>query len=250
MANLKEIRTRIASVNSTMQITSAMKMVSAAKLRKAQDAIVQLRPYAGKLSEILSDISGSLDTSEGWFSEEREVKNVLIVPIVSNRGLCGAFNSSVIKKVEQLIKAEFADKNVTILPAGKKADDHFKSTSYYIKGVNLPRHMNEIWDDLTFDNVANKAEKLITVFANGEFDKVLLVYNRFKNAAVHLLTVEQFLPVLPAEPVEKLKSAGKSANDYIYEPARTEILSDLVPRSLRTQFYKAFLDSRAAEHGA
>jgi len=249
MANLKVIRNRIVSVNSTMQITSAMKMVSAAKLRKAQDAIIKLRPYANKLNEILSHLSDSLDSTEGWFSEQRDVKSVLIIALTSNRGLCGAFNTSIIKKVEQLINKDFYDCNVTVLPSGKKAEDHFKKTEYFIKGVNLPRNMNEIWDNLTFNNVSGKAEKLMTVFKEKEFDKILLVYNQFKNAAVHLLTVEQLLPVLP-------KSVGDEtvphhySNDYIFEPGKIEIITDLIPRSLKIQFYKAYLDSFAAEHGA
>jgi len=246
MANLKEVRNRITSVKSTMQITSAMKMVSAAKLRRAQDAVVRMRPYAEKLQELLENLSTSLDSSDGAYSDDREVKNVLIVPISSNRGLCGAFNANVVKKANMLIRTEFTDAKVTVLAIGKKADDAFKKTEFNIKGTTLPRHTNELYNDLTYNNVAEVAEKIMTAYTGKQFDKVVLIYNKFKNAAVQELTTEQFLPVLP--PV--LEEGASANNDYIFEPEKEEIVQMLIPKSLKTQLYKAILDSHASEHGA
>lgn len=245
MANLKEIRSRITSVNSTMQITSAMKMVSAAKLRKAQDAITQMRPYAEKLTEILSNLSASLDGSDGVYTSEREVKNVLLVPISSNRGLCGGFNANVIKATNRLISGTYQGKNITVLPIGKKAEDFFKNTEYVIHGNTLPRHLNELFDNLTFENVAEVAQKIMAAYANKQFDKVVLVYNKFKNAAMQILMEEQFLPVLPPE-----GSDSNAAQDYLFEPSKAEIVEQLIPKSLKTQLFKAMLDSHASEHGA
>jgi F-type H+-transporting ATPase subunit gamma len=246
MANLKEVRNRIVSVSSTQQITSAMKMVSAAKLKRAQDAVTQMRPYANKLREILENLSSGLDSSEGVYSRQRTVKNVLLVVITSNRGLCGAFNANVIKKASQLAKTEYRDKQVSMLCIGKKANDFFKKSDYKIIGSDMPRKLNELFDKLTYDNVAPVAEKVMEAFAKGQFDKVELVYNQFKNAAVQNLVVETMLPVTPAQGSEK----KKMVNDYIFEPGKEEIVKDLIPRSLKTQFYKALLDSHAAEHGA
>jgi F-type H+-transporting ATPase subunit gamma len=248
MANLKEVRNRITSVSSTQQITSAMKMVSAAKLRRAQDAIVQMRPYASKLKEILENLSASLDSSEGVFSKQRDVKNVLIVVITSNRGLCGGFNANVIKAASRLAKSEYKNAKVSVLPIGKKAADFFKKTEYGIVGSDMPRGLNELFDSLTFVNVAPVAEKIMQLYVDGQFDKIELVYNQFKNAAVQITTVEQFLPVAPPKVISTEKAVA--ATDYIFEPSKEFIVSDLIPRSLKTQLFKALLDSHAAEHGA
>ena len=248
MANLKEIRIRIKSVNSTMQITSAMKMVSAAKLRRAQDAITQMRPYANKLREILVNLSSSLDQSDGGqFSEERDVKKVLLVPITSNRGLCGAFNANVVKQTRRLIKEEYADANVSILAIGKKGDDFFKKNEEYNSGLTFENHPNTLYDNLDFEHVAPVAEAIMEAFVAKQFDKVVIVYNGFKNAAVQLLSTEQFLPVVPPKSDE---ADNKMATDYIFEPSQEQIVRDLIPKSLKTQLYKAMLDSHAAEHGA
>jgi F-type H+-transporting ATPase subunit gamma len=247
MANLKEIRNRIVSVSSTQQITKAMKMVSAAKLRRAQDAITQMRPYANKLKELLENLSASLEnSSEGKYGEQREVKNVLIIPVTSNRGLCGAFNNNVIKHTNQIIK-QYANTNISVLCVGKKADEFFKRTDYHIVGSDLPRHLNELFDNLAFDNVAPVAEHIMQAFVNKQFDKVILVYNQFKNAAVQILTEEQLLPVLPPA-----KTANSKSNkvDYVFEPNKEQIVADLIPKSLKLQLFKSLLDSYASEHGA
>ena len=245
MPNLKEVRVRITSVNSTKQITSAMKMVSAAKLRKAQDAVTQMRPYAEKLQEILQGVSAGLDTSENVYGRNEKDENVLIIAISSNRGLCGAFNSQVIKHVKHLIADDYKDKNVTILTFGKKAEEAFRKTDHFIKGTLLPRHTNEIFDDLTYDRSAEAAAKIMSAFKAKQFDRVMLVYNSFKNAAVQIVKTEQFLPVLPPEN----EGSGVDA-DYIFEPNKNEIVADLIPKSLKTQLFKALLDSAASEHGA
>jgi len=247
MANLKEIRNRITSISSTMQITSAMKMVSAAKLRKAQNAVTQMRPYANKLQEILSNVSSTLDSSEGIYSVEREVRNVLIVSITSNRGLCGGFNSNVIKAAKRLAETEYKDCNTTVFSIGKKSLDAFKTTELGITGTLLPRHPEKIWDDLTFEKSSEIAEKLMTQFTEGYQDKIVLVYNQFKNAAVQIVQEEQFLPVLPPE-VEA--GASNNSADYIFEPSKEFIVEEMIPKSLKTQLFKALLDSLASEHGA
>ena len=239
MANLKEIRNRIASIGSTMQITSAMKMVSAAKLKKAQDAITQMRPYAEKLTELLQSLSASLEGEVGGvYSQQKEVSKALIVVITSNRGLCGGFNSSVIKATAKHIEDNFNGKEVALLTIGKKGFDILS------KSFKVIEKDNEIFDDLTFDNVAIIAEKIMSLFAEGRFDKVELVYNHFKNAATQITTIEQFLPIEPA------KGTVKVNTDYIFEPSKAEIVLDLIPKSLKTQLYKAIRDSFAAEHGA
>lgn len=243
MANLKEIRNRITSVNSTMQITSAMKMVSAAKLKRATDAIVQMRPYAEKLQEILSNLSSSLDSADGQYSEEREVENVLLVAITSNRGLCGAFNNNVVKRVNALTK-EYQGKNITILPVGKKAADAFKR-SEHLAGEEYPKDLHELYDDLSFSNVSTVPQFIMDHFASKKVDKVVIVYNAFKNAASQDLKSEQFLPVVAPE-----TDGNANNNDYIFEPNKEEIVEELIPKSLKTQFYKAMLDSHASEHGA
>lgn len=246
MANLKEIRNRIVSISSTRQITSAMKMVSAAKLRRAQDAITQMRPYSRKLQEILENLSAGLDSNEGVYSQEREVKNVLFVSITANRGLCGGYNNNVIKTVKKIAETEYADCNVTIISIGKKSMDAFKSFPSAIKGKDIFSKSVEIVDNLTFENTAEIAQTLMSEFAEKKQDKIVLVYNQFKNAAVQEIQVEQFLPVVPTE----TEGTAKSSADYIFEPNKEFIIQELIPKSLKTQLFKALLDSRASEHGA
>ena len=238
MANLKEIRNRISSVSSTMQITSAMKMVSAAKLKKAQDAITAMRPYADKLTELLQNLSATLDADSGSkFANQREVKNVLIVAITSNRGLCGAFNSNIIKQANYLANS-YAGKKVSVVAIGKKANDALS------KEYEILANESTVFDDLTFDNVAQIAELLMQKFEEGSVDKIELVYNKFKNAATQIVTTEQFLPIVPS-------ADGTDANqDYIFEPTKSEIVETLIPKSLKTQLFKAIRDSFASEHGA
>ena len=237
MANLKEIRNRIASVSSTMQITSAMKMVSAAKLKKAQDAITAMRPYSDKLTELLQNLSATLDADSGSkYSEQREIKNVLIVAITSNRGLCGAFNSNIIKRATAV--AESYDAKVSIVAIGKKANDALS------KNFEVISNQSPVFDDLTFDNVAAIAEMLMEQFESKAFDKIEVVYNKFKNAATQEIMTEQFLPIVP------LDSASNSNQDYIFEPSKEEIVETLIPKSLKTQLYKSIRDSFASEHGA
>lgn len=248
MANLKEIRNRITSVQSTMQITSAMKMVSAAKLKRAQDAVTQMRPYSDKLQDILTNLSSSLDMSENQFASDKEEKNVLILAVTSNRGLCGGFNNNVIKEVFRLAKEDYKDANVSVLSIGKKANDAFKRTEYNIKGSYLPSHLEELWNDLTFDNVAPKAEKIMQAYVDGHIDKVVLVYNHFKNVATQIVKAEQFLPIEAPEVNEEESNAAQI--DYIFEPSKDEIVEELIPKSLKIQFYSALLDSHAGEHGA
>lgn len=245
MANLKEIRNRISSVNSTMQITSAMKMVSAAKLKRAQDAITQMRPYAEKLQEILGNLTSSLDTSENEYARVKEVKEVLIVGITSNRGLCGGFNNNIAKEVKRIAREENKGANVTILPVGKKMADAIKGTDWSIGGTKLPHHTEQVWDNLTFENACKISENLMDRFTEGSLDKIIIVYNAFKNAAVQHVTTEQFLPIVPSQ-----QETGASNTDYLFEPSKEEIVQNLIPNSLKTQFYKALLDSNASEHGA
>jgi F-type H+-transporting ATPase subunit gamma len=247
MPSLKEVRSRIVSVNSTKQITAAMKMVSAAKLRRAQDAIVRMRPYAEKLQTILSNVSASLEGNEGKYSQQREVKKVLLVAIVSNRGLAGAFNTQVFRSVRRLApQFEAEGKTVHVLPLGKKAMDAYRRTKYF--NPELPTDGASLYDGLSFDKVAPKAELLMELFANGTYDHVVLIYNKFKNAAVQVLAEEQYLPVLPAAVDSTAAKATKT--DHIMEPSREVIVQEIVPKSLKIQLYKAILDSNAAEHGA
>ena len=237
MANLKEIRNRIASVSSTMQITSAMKMVSAAKLKKAQDAITAMRPYANKLTELLQNLSATLDADSGSkYSDQREIKNVLIVAITSNRGLCGAFNSNIIKRATAV--AESYDAKVSIVAIGKKANDALS------KNFEVISNQSPVFDNLTFANVAAIAEMLMEQFESKAFDKIEVVYNKFKNAATQEIMTEQFLPIVPSD------SASNSNQDYIFEPSKEEIVETLIPKSLKTQLYKSIRDSFASEHGA
>ena len=241
MANLKEIRNRIVSVSSTMQITSAMKMVSAAKLKKAQDAITAMRPYSEKLTELLQNLSATLDSNNGGvFAEQRPVNKVLIVAITSNRGLCGAFNANVIKQIKNL-QVAYAGKEVDVLAIGKKGNDVLKKT------CNIVANRSELFDALTFENVAEAAQMLMDKFAEGEYDKIELVYNHFKNAATQIVLTEQFLPL---EPAAENENSNAAATDYIFEPGKEEIVLSLVPLSLKTQLYKAVRDSFASEHGA
>ncbi|WP_394747953.1 ATP synthase F1 subunit gamma [Spongiimicrobium salis] len=239
MANLKEIRNRIASVSSTMQITSAMKMVSAAKLKKAQDAITAMRPYADKLTELLQSLSGSLDVGSGSaYADDREVNKVLVVAITSNRGLCGAFNSNILKQTSVLLNDTYAGKEVDFMAIGKKANDFLEKKSSVIG------NHSSVFDELTFDNVATIAETLMELFTNGAYDKIEIVYNKFKNAATQIVITEQFLPIVP------INAEENSSADYIFEPEKAEIVEQLIPKSLKTQLYKAIRDSFASEHGA
>ena len=239
MANLKEIRNRITSVSSTMQITSAMKMVSAAKLKKAQDAITAMRPYAEKLTELLQNLSSTLDGDTGGeYTTQREIKKVLIVAITSNRGLSGAFNSNVVKAAKT--RSEFyAGKQVDIFSLGKKGGDVLKKTHHIIE------HHNAIFDNLTFENAAHIADAITAKFVSGEYDRVELIYNQFKNAATQIIQTEQFLPLAPIA-----SDVAASSGDYIFEPSKEEIVLALIPKSLKTQLYKALRDSFASEHGA
>ena len=239
MANLKDIRTRIQSVGSTMQITNAMKMVSAAKLKKAQDEIEKMRPYAEKLTELLSGLSATLDKDMGGvYAAEREVNNVLLVPITSNRGLCGALNTNIIKQSIRLINNEYAGKNVSILTVGKKANDQLS------KKYSIAANKSDVFDDLNYANVAAVAQSIMDDFADAKYDKVVLIYNSFKNAATQIVKTEQMLPLQAQE------SDSNVVLDYIYEPSQKEIVLELIPKSLKTQFYKAIRDAWASEHGA
>jgi F-type H+-transporting ATPase subunit gamma len=239
MANLKEIRNRISSIGSTIKITSAMKMVSAAKLKKAQDAIIQMRPYANKLTELLQNLSASLNSDEGGiYTKTKKVNHVLIVAITSNRGLCGGFNSSIIKQIKNIAITKYEGKEITLLTIGKKGNDLLS------KEFNIYKNESDIFDDLTFKNVTGIAEDLMLKFSDGSFDKIELVYNRFKNAATQIMTEEQYLPIVPPD------SDESSNTDYIFEPSKQEIVKGLIPKSLKIQLFKAIRDSFASEHGA
>jgi F-type H+-transporting ATPase subunit gamma len=248
MANLKEIRERKASVASTRQITSAMKMVSAAKLKKAQDAIVQFRPYAEKLQEILASVGDSLkDDEDNQFADQRDNERILLVLITSNRGLCGAFNSNAIKATIQRALTQYEPqmmaRKVDFIAVGKKGADFLRK-----KGYNVIFDGSDLFDDLSFDRVATIASMIMGLFTDEEYDHVDMIYNRFKNAGTQILTEEQFLPI----EVDDLasESASFSNVDYIFEPTKEYIVQELIPRSLKLQFYKAILDSHASEHGA
>jgi F-type H+-transporting ATPase subunit gamma len=245
MANLKEVRNRIASVSSTQQITKAMKMVSAAKLKRATSAIVQLRPYANKMKDILSNLSASMDGSNSPYTLEREPNKVLIISISSNRGLAGAFNMNVIKMTNNLISEKYSDQlrkgNVHIVAIGKKVQDFYEKRKYTVIGNN-----NELYSDLSFENTSKITESVMAAFAKGDYDKVELVYNQFRNAAVQILTTEQLLPVPKSDNLK----ANTTQVDYILEPTQEEIVEQLIPKSIKTQVYKAVLDSHASEHGA
>lgn len=241
MANLKDIRSRINSVGSTMQITNAMKMVSAAKLKRAQDAITAMRPYSQKLTELLQDLSASMEGDSGSeFSKQRKVKKVLVVLITSNRGLAGAFNSNAIRRAKELAQTIYLGKEVDYLTIGKKGNDILSKSAYVIQ------NNNEILEDLSFENTSELAEYLMDLFVDGTYDKIDLVYNSFRNAATQVVLSETFLPI-----------ENQSSNvdqelelDYIYEPNKVEIINELIPKSLKTQLFKALRDSVASEHGA
>ena len=239
MANLKEIRNRIVSISSTMQITSAMKMVSAAKLKKAQDAITAMRPYAEKQTELLQNLSATLDGDVGGqYTTQRDIKKVLLVAITSNRGLCGAFNSNVIKEVKNRA-IYYEAKQVAIFAIGKKGNDALS------KNYTVVANESSVFDQLTFENVAAIANRLIQQFVAGDYDRIELVYNQFKNAATQIVQNEQFLPLAP---IQSSKTA--TTGDYIFEPSKEEIVLTLIPKSLKTQLYKGIRDSFASEHGA
>ena len=241
MPNLKEIKSRITSVKSTIQITSAMKMVSAAKLKKAQDAIIQLRPYSNKLTEIMSSVSSaSEDSSQNKYSEVREVNNILLIPITSNRGLCGGFNANIIKKTIEIEKELNSKSELTILSIGKKSSEFFKKNKYNVHSTH-----DDVFQDVNYEDVSKIAELILNDFANEKFDKVILVYNQFKNAATQIVMQEDFLPLNKTQ-----SENSQEAVDYIYEPGKDEILNELIPKSLKTQLFKAILDSNASEHGA
>ena len=243
MANLKEIKNRITSISSTMQITSAMKMVSAAKLKRAQDAITQMRPYAEKLQEILGNLSATLDLSENAFSEQREVKNTYVVAVTSNRGLCGGFNNNIIKKAKVLL-TESDKENKKLIAIGKKVNIAFNRSdlNYRPDGIGAAEDM---FNDLSFENSSKIAQMLMDDFAAGKVDKVILLYNKFKNAAVQEVMEEKMLPI-----VSNVAEGVPSARDYIFEPSKIEIVEELIPKSLKIQLFKALLDSQASEHGA
>ncbi|MBO0342126.1 MAG: ATP synthase F1 subunit gamma [Bacteroidota bacterium] len=239
MANLKEIRNRISSISSTMQITSAMKMVSAAKLKKAQDAITAMRPYSDKLTELLQGLSASLEGDGGSeYADKRPVNKVLVVAITSNRGLCGGFNSNIIKQSNNLVSNTYPGKQVDFYTIGKKGNDILK------KRHTVLGDQSKVYDDLTFEHVSEIAELLMRLFTKGDYDKIELVYNKFKNAATQIVMTEQFLPIVGAEGDEAI------AADYIFEPSKAEIVKELIPKSLKTQLFKAIRDSFASEHGA
>ncbi|MDO4781920.1 MAG: ATP synthase F1 subunit gamma [Capnocytophaga felis] len=239
MANLKEIRSRISSVSSTMQITGAMKMVSAAKLKKAQDAILAMKPYAYKLKQLLEQLSSALGNESIYNERSEGAKNVLIVPITSNRGLCGAFNSNIIKKVLELETEVYKNLNVRFYTIGKKGNDVLKKTE------KIYKHETHIFDNLNFAAVSELASELMELYASGQFDKIVLVYNSFKNAATQIVTEETFLPIQSVETDKE-----QSSVDYLYEPSKEEIVKELIPRSLKIQIFKALRDSVASEHGA
>ena len=251
MPGLKEVRSRIASVKSTQQITNAMKMVAASKLRKAQMAIIKLRPYAAKLHEIMQDLSASMnDPGESIYTQERTPENILLIVINSNRGLCGGFNSNVIKATLNLLSTTYNEQqrmgNVSLITIGRKASEYFRKRKYNVVGSH-----DDLFDHLTFENVSSLAEQLMKTFADKKFDRIQIVYNQFKNAAVQRLVIDQYLPILPvsldfsAPAVKHLKHA-----DYIFEPDRNTIIQQLIPKSLRIQLYKSVLDSFASEQGA
>ena len=242
MASLKEVKVRITSVISTQQITKAMKMVAAAKLRKSQERIFQMRPYAKKLSSILQNLSGATSDGPNWYSAIREEKKILIVVISSDRGLCGSFNSSVLKATSKLIadtySAQHSKGNVSILPIGKKGLEFFGK-----KSLPVIKDFSTLFQKISFDSVSEAASFIMESYQKGGYDKVEIIYNEFKNVATQILRIEQFLPIPPS-------AQATSEIDYIYQPSREEIITGIIPKSLKTQLYKAVLDSNAAENGA
>jgi len=247
MPNLKEVRIRIASVKSTQQITSAMKMVAASKLRRAQNAILKMRPYAAKLKDILQNLSASLDSGDGnLYTQQRSPEKVLVVVLTSNRGLCGAFNTNILRTAAQKIQNDYASQfkagNVSVLTIGRKGTEFFSKRGYTV----ISSH-DSVFDALTYENVSAIASSVMTAFADKQFDRVDIVYNQFKNAVVQRVIVEQFLPIeAPATTADVVKSN----TDYIFLPTKEEIVEELIPKSLKIQFYKSVLDSYASEHGA
>ena len=240
MANLKEIRNRISSVSSTMQITSAMKMVSAAKLKKAQDAVAAVKPYSEKLDELIGFLSrGSVGIENNEYFRVNSTNKILIVPITSNRGLCGAFNSNIIKETLRLNESDFKNKDVEVLSIGKKGGDILS------KSIQLKSRHDDLFDDLNFKNTEIVADLIMRAYRKKEYDKIILVYNRFKNAATQIVTVDNFLPVEKITEKTKIKKF-----DTFFEPSETEILKSLIPKSLKVKFYKSLRDSFASEHGA
>jgi F-type H+-transporting ATPase subunit gamma len=241
MANLKEVKQRINSVISTQQITKAMKMVSAAKLRRAQDKIVQMRPFSQKLTTILNNVSAASEgNTDLVYAEKREVKKVLLVAITSDKGLCGAFNTNVIKATNLTIREQFAGAEVTVMPVGKKALEYYKKSAYKVID-----QYSTLFHDISFENVREAANYAMEAFVDGEFDQVVLVFNEFKNVATQIIRAEQFLPMVPTQ-----GEVSSNETDYILEPSREFIIEELVPKALRTQFFKAVLESNASEHGA
>ena len=242
MANLKEVKERIKSVSSTQQITRAMKMVAAAKLRRAQDKIIQLRPYSEKLSAILANVSaGNSDESMTTYAQERDVKNVLIVPVTSDRGLCGAFNSNINKALNVVVKAH-EGATIHVMPIGKKAFDMSKKQKF----TNVTAYW-DMFSKLSFETAREAAEYAMNGYVEGKYDKVILVYNEFKNVATQVVRSEQLLPIVQVEQEGETTATG---TDYIFEPSKDFIIEDLIPKSLKIQFYKAILESNASEHGA
>ncbi len=241
MANLKEIRGRISSISSTMQITRAMKMVSAAKLKKAQDAIVMLRPYSEKLQELIENVNSSSDPDQvSVYAQKREVKRVLFIAVTSNRGLAGAFNSSIVKELNIQFQNN-AQYEVEVLPIGKKAFDAVRKTR------TVYANASSVFDNLNFDAVAHVTEGVMKSFTEGKFDEVYVIYNKFVNAATQEVTTEKLLPI-SMEEADTTESQVET--DYIFEPNKAEILDNLIPKSIKTQVFKAILDSVASEHGA
>ena len=239
MPSLKEVKLRITSVTSTQQITKAMKMVAAAKLRKSQDKITQIRPFAQRMNGLIRNLSGVSGDMDSWFSKVRPVQRVLLVVVSSDRGLCGGFNSSVLKATNRRIQEHYANANVTILPLGKKAQEFYAKRSYPVIG-----DFSTVFQNLNFKSSSAVSAHLMQVFAKAEFDKIEIIYNQFKNVATQILTVEQFLPVLPQQ------AEVQTETDYIYQPDQLEIVSGLIPKSLHVQLFKALLDSNASENGA
>ncbi|REE00510.1 ATP synthase F1 subunit gamma [Marinoscillum furvescens] len=252
MANLKEVKGRIQSVTSTQQITKAMKMVAAAKLRRAQDRITQMRPYSQKLSSIIGNVSAGVDSEQidNPYAEVRDTQKVLLVVVTSDRGLCGAFNSSIFKKAKAVIAEKYADVeaagNLFIMPVGKKGYDHFSK-----RGYNIVDTYAELFSDLNFETAMEAAEFAMESFVEGVYDQVEIVYNEFKNVATQIAVAEQFLPIQndSAEEQEE-ESTNNASEDYIYEPNQAFIFSEIVPKSLKIQFYKTLLESNASEQGA
>jgi len=239
MPSLKEVKLRITSVTSTQQITKAMKMVAAAKLRKSQDKITQIRPFAQRMNGLIRNLSGVSGDMDSWFSKVRPVQRVLLVVVSSDRGLCGGFNSSALKATNRRIQEHYANANVTILPLGKKAQEFYAKRSYPVIG-----DFSTVFQNLNFKSSSAVSAHLMQVFAKAEFDKIEIIYNQFKNVATQILTVEQFLPVLPQQ------AEVQTETDYIYQPDQLEIVSGLIPKSLHVQLFKALLDSNASENGA